>query len=467
MRDIIRKIKKKLASLKNTSPKQKAILTAAVAGIAVAGYTAYNAYDKVETNELSIEDLNSDQSHRGVASSEDSYEQCKAKTLPSFANISLTWSGQIFGEALNKLSPPTVMVIAAGNKHPEPLPPEKVKASQNFDAIIVGSLAPDGKRSHFSHEHEEVHIMAPSDYYQSSANSNGDRVNFGGTSGAAPLVTGSLAGFEWLSGYHPTAEEAKILLEKTAIMTQHSHDNPRKNGVGIVNAYKLGMVGKKLKEACGTDIYCFKNMIQKDSTYDFPEDEKVISAVQQAFPECSVDNCQAEFPMCADKASAFKRLRKAALLNPSNKTLWKYLACAYSSSGFTKNSEGILNIYKSLFGPQKNNREAHTFCKIDADCFLIPSSACSATTNQTEPFLAATLSEVEIYHAKNQCLPKSLCNNKCRCGNQETVNLVEGDTQLNSFSSQCVDSKCVLNSDAIADPSDKGEVISTDSPGQI
>ena len=335
-----------------------------------------------------------------------------------------------------------------------------------MDAIIVGSLAPDGKRSHFSHEHEEVHIMAPADYYQSSADAEGNRRTFGGTSGAAPLVTGSLAGFEWLSGYHPTAEESKILLEKTAIMTQHSHDKPRKNGAGILNAYKLGMVGKKLKELCGTDIYCFKNKIQEDSTYNFPEDEDVISVVEQAFPECSSDNCNAEFSICADKASAFKSLRKAALLNPSNKKLWKYIACTYNSSGFTKNGEGILNIYKPLFGPMKDNKEAHTFCRTDADCSLISATACGGdTANQN--VLAATLAEAEIYYAEQQCTPRPLCNDKCRCADQETINLVKADSKTDIFSSQCVNSQCVLNSETIADPSDQeGTSSSGSSSGQ-
>ena len=62
--------------------------------------------------------------------------------------------------------------------------------------------------------------MAPGDYYLTSVDGDGNYRQFGGTSGATPLVTGSLAGFEWLSGYHPTAEEAKILLEKTAILTE-------------------------------------------------------------------------------------------------------------------------------------------------------------------------------------------------------------------------------------------------------
>ena len=120
-------------------------------------------------------------------------------------------------------------------------------------------------RVFFSQEHEEVHILAPSDSWRliTSSDENGTLRRFGGTSGAVPLVTGSLAGFEWLSGYHPTAKEVKLLLEQTAIPTLSSNVEPRLNGFGMVNAYKLGMVGKRLKEICGTDVSCFKDRIQK------------------------------------------------------------------------------------------------------------------------------------------------------------------------------------------------------------
>ena len=473
MKNTIEKIREMISSLGKISLKQKAILSATVAGLSVATYTAYKANDWVEVEDipeivqLSSEQNSEQQGQRSIAS-EDTYEQCKANVLPSFANVSMTWSGSAFGEGLKSLSPPTVAVVAAGNKHPDPIRPEKVKASQDFDAIIVGSLAPDGKRSWFSNEHEEVHIMAPSDYYLSSAGQDGDRRSFGGTSGAAPLVTGSLAGFEWLSGYHPTAEEAKILLKKTAIMTQHSHDNPRKNGVGIVNAYKLGMVGKKIKEMCGTDLYCFKNKIREDSTYDFPEDEGLLEIVDQVFPECSADNCSAEFSVCADKADTFKRLRKAAFLNPSNKKLWKYVACAYNSSGFTKNGEGIISIYKTNFGRTQNNQQAYAFCRVDSDCTFIPSSTCEGNTkDQTSSILAATEAESEIYYAEQQCSPRPLCNGKCRCDRRETINTVETNSRISTYSSRCVDSRCVLNSNSIVDPSDQ-EVspASGASPGQ-
>ena len=70
-----------------------------------------------ETNEVFVEDItqldqqqgNDGQNYRSIAS-DDPQEQCKATTLPSFINVSLTWSGSIFGEALQSLSPPSVIV---------------------------------------------------------------------------------------------------------------------------------------------------------------------------------------------------------------------------------------------------------------------------------------------------------------------------------------------------------------------
>ena len=106
----------------------------------------------------------------------------------------------------------------------------------------------------------------------STTNKYGYYQKFSGTSGATPLVTGALAGFTWMSGYQPTGAEAKALLKKTAIPLRLSNEDPQMNGPGMLNAYKLGMVGKRLKEQCGEDIYCYKNKIQDSATYEFLED---------------------------------------------------------------------------------------------------------------------------------------------------------------------------------------------------
>lgn len=223
-------------------------------------------------------------------------------------------------------------------------------------------------------------------------------------------MTGSLAGFEWLSGFHLTAEEAKLLLEKTAIPTLAANKPHRVSGVGLLNAYKLGMVGKRLKITCGRNVACFKEMIQKEATYNFPEDQGLFQAVNNAFPHCSSNQCNIESSRtCEDKGAVFKRLRKAAFLNPSNGELWRNIACVYNSGNFSKNAQGAMSIYKATFG--NIDMSLYTSCEVDADCTHVPSCSPSETDQQT------LLPANQNYIA--QCQGRVLCNNKCRCGDQE------------------------------------------------
>ena len=304
-------------------------------------------------------------------------------------------------------------------------------------------------------------------------------------------MTGSLAGFEQLAGYHPTAEEAKILLAKTAIPNQYSTDKPHKNGVGLLNAYKLGRVGKDLKLLCGKNISCFKEMIRNDAIYTFPEDHDLLKTVEQAFPECGSQCGEgAGSSSCIDKAEVFKKLRKSAFLNPSNRVLWRYLACIYKRSDFPENSKAMLSIYRSLLQSPKGNLAE--VCRSDADCVLVPHcnmkiedhwdsrdstsklpeilpvpglrnmsntpedhwKSRDSTSKLPEilpvpggeafltrnPFLPMTRSGAEIYYIRN-CKGNELCNNKCRCGNKE---IVKGSNFSSDYNSKCVNSRCVM-----------------------
>ena len=386
-----------------------------------------------------------------IVASEDTYQQCKATTLPSFINNSAGWSNKYnrsgFKSIYNSfkaLSPPAVLVTSAGNDHPQSITPVKAKASRDFDAIIVGSLASSGERSGFSQQGSEVHIMAPSDAYITSSNDNEEYRRFGGTSGATPLVTGSLAGFEWLSGYHPTPAEAKVLLKKTAIKTMYSDDTPQQNGVGMVNAYKLAMTGKRLKEQCGQDVACFKRAIESDSTYVFARDRGLAAEVDRAFPECSRTACHtssANPAACINKANVLKKLRKEAFLHPSDKELWRKVACVYASGDFDSNSEGILSIYKALSGKYGDP----LFCRTNADCTLSPpAGSCSAAAGS---LVGMNTTMAEYYSI--QCMQKTgrnvLCNNKCRCSNTENIKeLFNNVVRQGQVRSRCVNSRCVM-----------------------
>ena len=265
------------------------------------------------------------------------------RRIPSFINNSMNWEeSRTIYEAMSKIHPPAILVKAAGNDYPWSLDPIDSQFSKNFGSILVGSLSPSGLVSDFSQEGEEVHILAPADNWITSVDNEGKYEKFGGTSGSAPLVTGSLAGFEWLSGYHPTPAEAKLLLEQTAIPTIHSEfEHPQRNGVGMLNAYKLGMVAKRLKEKCKKNDHCFKMEIFNPKNYEFPIDEEnILEQTNKAFPQCS-DEDQLQAISCADKKSAFKKLRQAVLLDIENISLLEKLHCVYTQEGFSENAFNV------------------------------------------------------------------------------------------------------------------------------
>ena len=260
------------------------------------------------------------------------------------------WSEDTIAEALHSLSPPSVIVVAAGNSERGFSVNEgQSRASEKSDLILTGAFSHHGFVSDYSSQGNEVHILAPSSPSLKSNNLTsakpfgGGITGFTGTSGAAPLVTGSLAGFELMSDYHPSPSESKELLERTALPTVHSHESPRKNGAGLLNSYKLGMVGKRLKEKCqNKGPGCFQREIKNPSNYQFTVDESLESEVSRVFPSCSLSGKKrGRGGDCSEVERVFNNLRKAVLLNPKRKDLWSSLSCIYRKGGFHGNSEGL------------------------------------------------------------------------------------------------------------------------------
>ena len=274
----------------------------------------------------------------------------ESKDFPQFINNSMSWeAGSVTYEAFLRLSTPSVAIISSGNDYPQAIHPFKIESSKKSDIILVGSLNSNGFASEFSQQGTEVHILAPSGRELASSNDEGGYCMFGGTSGAAPLVTGSLAAFEWLAGYHPTAEEAKVLLEKTAIPTVHSKfENPIRNGHGLLNTYKLGKVAQRMKKFCenkteGEKIQCFKQQIMEDQTYQFSiKEDYIYDQINNSFPECNDENsgsASLHISSCEEKQKALRAIRGAALIDPDRADLWKVLSCIYRNNGFTQNAK--------------------------------------------------------------------------------------------------------------------------------
>ena len=289
----------------------------------------------------------------------------------SFINIIRdSWNNKEYN-ALKPLSPPSVLVAdVETNSVNQDI---QIKASKKFDLILVGSLSPDGLISDTSNSNKEVHILAPDALINTTQWNH--TYSFTNNHGASSLVTGSLAGFEWLAGYHPTAEEAKILLKNTAIPTIYSHEKPRTNGAGLLNAYKLGMVGKRLKQKCPIDScddlqskrkrkkcvrenqrqqkVCFQREINNKENYAFNLDPGLTTDIATAFPSCGTQNATDQNNDCTTKERIFKRLRQAVFLNPEKKDLWTYLSCIYKAEGFSQNSEALDRISLALSPKQE------------------------------------------------------------------------------------------------------------------
>lgn len=196
MKQIIAKIKKTISTFKKANPKIRGaeLALGITAAVSLVTYNYYNS-KKPEPTTLSKEEVSTPFTvenpihNNEVVASGNFYEECMANDLPSFINVSLNWYGRTFGTTLKSLSPPSVVVVSAGNGYPMAIRPEKVEASKDKDLniILVGSMAPDGRRSSFFNTHKEVHIMAPSDHYIRSAIEDDIPAHFGGTSGE-PLL---------------------------------------------------------------------------------------------------------------------------------------------------------------------------------------------------------------------------------------------------------------------------------------
>lgn len=166
----------------------------------------------------------------------------------------------------------SIFVFASGNNYPLTTHRNNIE----IPGIRVGNLGEDGFPAQSSQEDDEIDILAPAGNTIESSlweNANNQKLNkvlspmtddstdtvthpqasrsksstFGGTSAAAPLVTGTIAN---LISIIPdlSLNEARAILKNTAQLTVNSYENPRKNGAGTLNAFKAIEVAKRLRE---------------------------------------------------------------------------------------------------------------------------------------------------------------------------------------------------------------------------
>jgi len=276
----------------------------------------------------------------------------KSGIYPMYINNSMTWGDlevPFFGwlnslsvyssfERLSKGN--SLAVVCAGNKGMDKISEaQKISASEKLNLILVGSSNPYGFVSSFSQYAPTTAILAPGDYYQSSANHDGTLMKFGGTSGSTPEVTATLAAFTAITGVQLSRDEARALLSKTALIAPDSYYHLTTKNVGLLNSYKIGKVAIRLKDVCSrmdAPIDCIHKNIFNNAFYNFAKSETLASDLSKF--SCGVIKRESDptFSSC-EKRDALKNIRANALLT-GHPALFNELACIYRSLGYSVNA---------------------------------------------------------------------------------------------------------------------------------
>ena len=257
---------------------------------------------------------------------------------PAYVNNSMEWFGDYaLAKAVSTLAGRGVAVVVAAGNGGAPVERAKRESALDGAALLVASLAPDGRPSAFTDYGDAVAVAAPADRSMLSHDFDGVPRDFGGTSGAAALVTGALAGYTLLSGHRPGPDGARLLLSGTAAPLPRLPDG-HLLGAGMLNAHKMAAVALRVRERCGGLAGCASRLLRDPATYRFEEEAARLLAgarASGAFPEClpgaagsaGAGAGPGPVPSCGGAARAFDDLRRAGFLDPSRPEAWEALAC--------------------------------------------------------------------------------------------------------------------------------------------
>lgn len=217
-----------------------------------------------------------------------------------------------------------IWVMAAGNDHPKKI----VEHERVAPVISVGSYSPRGLQTLTSQSSDQLDILAPADQYQASINGAGEPELFGETSGATPLVSGTIANMKsLLPGL--TRYQVEYILKKTAFPSFHRLYT-KDNQTGLLNSYKAYKVAERLKERCERKSDCVDQEILKSDLYDFK-----IPLSERMKALCETKEVLSEKEM--------KDLRRNHFLGQSTQAA-RALGCAYRNEGFNINADYYFNL---------------------------------------------------------------------------------------------------------------------------
>ncbi|MFS4461003.1 S8/S53 family peptidase [Bdellovibrio sp. HCB2-146] len=270
-------------------------------------------------------------------------DMLKLPVRPMIISNSMGWSSPEVKSLAQKVDQEGIIwVMASGNDHPQAI----VEHERTAPVISVGSSSPRGLQTISSQESDQLDVLAPADEYQASIDGNGQVILFGETSGATPLVSGSIANIKALLP-SLTRKQVEKLIKRTAYQSLHRFYS-KTNKAGLFNAYKMFHVALRLKNICGESNACLEQEIGTKKNYLFSEE--VLSAKTSNICETSESLSQQEM----------ETLRKNVLLATNPAPSAKLLSCAYRNEKYLINAdyyENLAFIYTNPASLQKKIRQ--------------------------------------------------------------------------------------------------------------
>jgi predicted DNA-binding transcriptional regulator AlpA len=244
----------------------------------------------------------------------------KSGHYPRVVSNSLGWTSETISEVVEEADKKGVLwFLAAGNSFPLPVAKHEINSS----ALLIGSYAPSGLTSFESQNHKDMLILAPANEELLTLNGEGKRHLFGATSGATPIVAGTVINL--LSVLPTLDKESVVTIIKTTAFPSVENKLGFKEMPGLLNGYLAHRVVLRLKKKCSTDIQCVKNELKSPAIFKFEilEDSK------------AKINCK-EFKKTQSQ-EILKELRRLSFLKSSFHQ--REAACAYKSLAFAKNAQ--------------------------------------------------------------------------------------------------------------------------------
>lgn len=246
-------------------------------------------------------------------------------SFPRVVSNSLGWSQESkIADTVEKFSKKgTLWFLAAGNNFPEPVD----SVEKNSTALLIGYFSPSGLTSYEAQVDPSLLVLAPANEELLTLNGYGLEHTFGASSGATPMVAGTV--INMLALYPElTTDNIKKIIKKTAFPSvENKLGYPKLPG--LLNGYKAFKVTERLKNHCHGDLSCHEQRLSDSNIFVFAIPEEQGEAIN-CFNFMKADNKQEEEQL-------LKELRRLSFLG--SKFHQMETACAYRSLGFNKNAE--------------------------------------------------------------------------------------------------------------------------------